>query len=73
MIKFSGWKTDPESRKDQCSSIFIFSMKDDEEILLYRYMDNETPRYVNDDYFILNFLTEKTKWNLRILLKSPIL
>lgn len=24
-------------------------------------MDNETPRYVSDDYFILNFLTEKTK------------
>lgn len=39
----------------------FFSMKDDEEILLYRYMDNETPKYVNDDYFILNFLTEKVK------------
>lgn len=39
----------------------FFSMKDDEEVLLYKYMDNETPSYVNDDYFILNFLTEKAK------------
>lgn len=39
----------------------FFSMKDDEEVLMYKYMDNETPRYVSDDYFILNFLTEKTK------------
>lgn len=39
----------------------FFSMKDDEEVLLYKYMDNETPSYVSDDYFILNFLTEKTK------------
>ncbi|MGU3373333.1 hypothetical protein [Chryseobacterium sp. M5A1_1a] len=39
----------------------FFSMKDDEEVLMYRYMDNETPRYIKDDYFILNFLTEKTK------------
>ncbi|KMQ67637.1 hypothetical protein ACM39_12305 [Chryseobacterium sp. FH2] len=39
----------------------FFSMQDDEEILLYKYMDNETPKYVNDDYFILNFLTEKVK------------
>lgn len=39
----------------------FFSMKDDEEILLYKYMDNETPKYVNDDYYILNFLTEKVK------------
>ena len=39
----------------------FFTMKDDEEILLYRYMDNESPKYGDDDYFILNFLTEKTK------------
>ncbi|MEY8761354.1 hypothetical protein [Chryseobacterium tongliaoense] len=39
----------------------FFTMKDDEEILLYRYMDNESPKYGDDDYYILNFLTEKTK------------
>ena len=39
----------------------FFSMKNDEEVLLYKYMDNETPTYVSDDYFILNFLTEKVK------------
>ncbi|MFZ4931283.1 hypothetical protein [Chryseobacterium sp. Mn2064] len=39
----------------------FFSMKNDEEVLLYKYMDNETPSYVSDDYFILNFLTEKVK------------
>ncbi len=39
----------------------FFSMKNDDEILIYKYMDNETPSYVSDDYFILNFLTEKVK------------
>ena len=50
-----------KAEKINIAQYSFFSMKDDEEILLYRYMDNETPRYVNDDYFILNFLTEKTK------------
>jgi hypothetical protein len=39
----------------------FYTMKDDEEILMYKYMDNETPKYMEDDYFILNFLTEKVK------------
>ncbi|REC48650.1 hypothetical protein DRF67_07205 [Chryseobacterium pennipullorum] len=50
-----------KAEKINAAQYSFFSMKDDEEILLYRYMDNETPRYVNDDYFILNFLTEKIK------------
>lgn len=50
-----------KAEKINVAQYSFFSMKDDEEILLYRYMDNETPRYVSDDYFILNFLTEKTK------------
>lgn len=50
-----------KAEKINVAQYSFFSMKDDEEVLLYRYMDNETPRYVNDDYFILNFLTEKTK------------
>ncbi|SDQ18816.1 hypothetical protein SAMN05421664_0947 [Chryseobacterium soldanellicola] len=39
----------------------FFTMKDDDEILMWKYMDNETPKYMEDDYFILNFLTEKIK------------
>jgi hypothetical protein len=39
----------------------FYTMKDDEEILMYKYMDNETPKYPEDDYYILNFLTEKIK------------
>jgi len=39
----------------------FFTMKDDDEILMWKYMDNETPKYMEDDYFILNFLTEKVK------------
>ncbi|MCW3162690.1 hypothetical protein [Chryseobacterium oryctis] len=39
----------------------FYTMKDDEEILMYKFMDNETPRYMDDDFYILNFLTEKTK------------
>lgn len=50
-----------KAEKINVTQYSFFSMKDDEEILMYRYMDNETPRYVTDDYFILNFLTEKTK------------
>ncbi|WP_278378249.1 hypothetical protein [Chryseobacterium arthrosphaerae] len=50
-----------KAEKINAAQYSFFSMKDDEEVLLYRYMDNETPRYVSDDYFILNFLTEKTK------------
>ncbi|MDN3694850.1 hypothetical protein QWZ06_22635 [Chryseobacterium tructae] len=50
-----------KAEKINLTQYSFFSMKDDEEILMYRYMDNETPRYVNDDYFILNFLSEKTK------------
>jgi len=37
----------------------FFTMKDDDEILMWKYMDNETPKYMEDDYFILKFLTEK--------------
>ncbi|MDM1556393.1 MULTISPECIES: hypothetical protein [Chryseobacterium] len=50
-----------KAEKINVTQYSFFSMKDDEEILMYKYMDNETPRYVSDDYFILNFLTEKTK------------
>jgi len=39
----------------------FYTLKNDDEILMYKYMDNETPRYQEDDYFVLNFLTEKTK------------
>lgn len=50
-----------KAEKINAAQYSFFSMKDDEEVLLYKYMDNETPRYVSDDYFILNFLTEKTR------------
>lgn len=50
-----------KAEKINLTQYSFFSMKNDEEILMYKYMDNETPRYVNDDYFILNFLSEKTK------------
>jgi hypothetical protein len=39
----------------------FYDLKNDDEILLYRAFDNETPKYVNDDYYSLNFLTEKVK------------
>ncbi len=50
-----------KAEKINVAQYSFFTMKDDEEILMYKYMDNETPVYQNDDYFILNFLTEKTK------------
>lgn len=39
----------------------FYSLQNDDEILLLRIFNNETPDYVNDDYFSLNFLTEKVK------------
>ncbi|AZB08744.1 hypothetical protein EG344_07830 [Chryseobacterium sp. G0162] len=50
-----------KAEKINLTQYSFFSMKDDEEVLMYKYMDNETPRYVSDDYFVLNFLTEKTR------------
>jgi hypothetical protein len=50
-----------KAEKINVAQYSFFTMKDDDEILMYKYMDNETPTYVDDDYFILNFLSEKTK------------
>ena len=50
-----------KAEKINVAQYSFYTMKDDEEILMYRYMDNETPRYQEDDYYVLNFLTEKIK------------
>ncbi|MBV8326428.1 hypothetical protein [Chryseobacterium sp.] len=50
-----------KAEKISLAQYSFFSMKDDDEILLYKYMDNETPSNVRDDFFILNFLTAKVK------------
>lgn len=50
-----------KAEKINAAQYSFFTMKDDEEILMYKGMDNETPMYLDDDYYILNFLTEKTK------------
>lgn len=39
----------------------FYSLDTDEEILLFKWHDNETNQYTQDDYIILNFLTLKTK------------
>lgn len=38
-----------------------FYSLDDNEILMYKYNDNETRQYSDDDYIVLNFLTAKKK------------
>lgn len=50
-----------KTEKISLAQYSFFSVNNDDEILMYKYMDNETPSYVSDDYFILNFLTEKVK------------
>ncbi|ROI02995.1 MULTISPECIES: hypothetical protein [unclassified Chryseobacterium] len=50
-----------KAEKINLAQYSFFSMKNDDEVLLYKYMDNETPSNVNDDFFILNFLTAKIK------------
>ncbi len=50
--------------KYEKSSFFqhsFYSLTDDEEILMYKYNENESKNYPDDDYLILNFLTAKKK------------
>lgn len=39
----------------------FYSLESDDEILLFKWHNNETNQYSGDDYIILNFLTAKTK------------
>jgi hypothetical protein len=50
--------TDVEKKKAEGQG---YSLTDDEELLMYKYNDNESRDYKEDDYFILNFLTAKKK------------
>jgi hypothetical protein len=40
---------------------YSFFNLDDDEFLMYKYSENETPSYTDDDFFVLNFLTLKVK------------
>jgi len=40
---------------------YSFYSLDDNEILMYKWFDNETPKYQDDDYYIMNFLEQKVK------------
>lgn len=50
-----------KSEKINILEYSFYSLEDDEEILYFRRHDNETKDYTDDDYFILNFPTEKIK------------
>lgn len=39
----------------------FYTIEADDEILMFKIFDNETPHNQNDDYYVLNFLTEKKK------------
>lgn len=39
----------------------FYSLESDDEILLFKWHDNETSEYSDDDYIILNFLVNKIK------------
>jgi hypothetical protein len=41
--------------------VSFYDLESGDELLLYKSFDNETPKNFNDDYFVLNFLTEKKK------------
>lgn len=40
---------------------YSFYTLDDNEILMYKWFDNETPKFQDDDYYILNFIEQKVK------------
>lgn len=50
-----------KAEKINMNQYSFYTLKNDDEILLYKGFDNETPQYINDDYYVLNFLTEKIK------------
>lgn len=51
------WKCD----KINAIEYSFYTLEGDDEVLSLRFSDNGTPRSVDDDYIILNFLTQKTK------------
>lgn len=48
----------------------FYSLTDDEELLMYKYSDNETQSYHQDDFIILNFLTAKKKIETTDVMKA---
>lgn len=40
---------------------YSFYTLDDNEILMYKWFDNETPKFQDDDYYVLNFIEQKVK------------
>jgi hypothetical protein len=40
---------------------YSFYTLDDNEILMFRMFDNETPQYQADDYYVMNFIEQKVK------------
>lgn len=39
----------------------FYSLDSDQEILMFKSFNNGTAKYLDDDYFVLNFLSEKVK------------
>jgi hypothetical protein len=42
-------------------SQYSFYTLDDNEIVMFRMFDNETPQYQADDYYVINFIEQRTK------------
>ncbi|WP_223609509.1 hypothetical protein [Chryseobacterium sp. OSA05B] len=40
---------------------YSFYTLDDNEILMFRMFDNETPQYQADDYYVINFIDQRVK------------
>jgi len=51
------WKCD----KINAIEYSFYTLEGDDEVLSLRFSNNGTPQYHDDDYMILNFLTEKTR------------
>ena len=39
----------------------FYTLDKEDELLMIKFYDNGTPKYLDDDYFVLNFLIEKVK------------
>jgi hypothetical protein len=49
-----------KAEKINAMNYSFFTLNDD-EILMYKYSDNETPNNENDNYFVLNFIEQRKK------------
>ena len=50
-----------KSEKINVSEYTFYSVATDDEVISFRFHNNESPKYLDDDYFILTFVNQKVR------------